>query len=87
VAIVFQIVRRCGRCIIDYRAPPGASLTETYRLMRLVEAIVQKIPELQICSRRSSLGLGGDLNESNEDHGLITAEEHDRKRTDLLRSW
>ena len=55
--------------------------------MRVVEAIVQKIPELQTCSRRSSLGLGGDLNEFDEDHGLITAEEHDRKRTDLLRSW
>jgi hypothetical protein len=55
--------------------------------MRLVEAIVQKIPKLQTCSRRSSLGLGGDVNEFDEDHGLITAEEHDRKRTDLLRSW
>src|SRR6266478_751580 len=62
----FMPVMDEGGFIIDYRAPPGTSLTETDRLMRHVEAIIQKIPEVQTYSRRTGLGLGGDLNEANQ---------------------
>jgi CzcA family heavy metal efflux pump len=62
----FMPVMDEGGFIIDYRAPPGTSLTETDRLMRQVEAILQKIPEVQTYSRRTGLGLGGDLNEANQ---------------------
>jgi CzcA family heavy metal efflux pump len=62
----FMPVMDEGGFIIDYRAPPGTSLTETDRLMRQVEAIVQKIPEVATYSRRTGLGLGGDLNEANQ---------------------
>ena len=55
-----------GGFIIDYRAPPGTSLTETDRLMGQVEAILQALPEVQTYSRRTGLGLGGDLNEANQ---------------------
>src|ERR1700741_1817451 len=64
----FMPVMDEGGFIIDYRAPPGTSLTETDRLMRQVEAILQKIPEVQTYSRRTGLGLGGDLNEANQGH-------------------
>jgi CzcA family heavy metal efflux pump len=62
----FMPVMDEGGFIIDYRAPPGTSLTETDRLMRQIEAIIRKIPEVQTYSRRTGLGLGGDLNESNQ---------------------
>jgi CzcA family heavy metal efflux pump len=55
-----------GGFIIDYRAPPGTSLAETDRLARQVEAILLTLPEVQTYSRRTGLGLGGDLNEANQ---------------------
>ena len=56
-----------GGFIIDYHAPPGTSLAETDRLLRQVEAILQKVPEVQTYSRRTGLGLGGvGLTEANE---------------------
>ena len=62
----FMPVMDEGGFIIDYRAPPGTSLTETDRLVRQVEAILQTLPEVQTYSRRTGLGLGGDLNEANQ---------------------
>ena len=55
-----------GGFVIDYRAPPGTSLTETDRLVRQVEAILQKIPEVDTYSRRTGLALGQFLTEANE---------------------
>jgi CzcA family heavy metal efflux pump len=55
-----------GGFIIDYRAPPGTSVTETDRLVRQVETILQSTPEVRTYSRRTGLGLGGDLNEANQ---------------------
>jgi CzcA family heavy metal efflux pump len=55
-----------GGFIIDYRAPPGTSVTETDRLVRQLEAILRSTPEVQTYSRRTGLGLGGDLNEPNQ---------------------
>ena len=56
-----------GGFVIDYRAPSGTSLAETDRLCRQVEAILQKIPEVQTYSRRTGLGLGAvGLTEANE---------------------
>jgi multidrug efflux pump subunit AcrB len=51
-----------GGFIVDYQAPPGTSLAETDRLVRQVEAILHTLPEVQSYSRRTGLGLGGDLN-------------------------
>ena len=56
-----------GGFVIDYHAPPGTSLTETDRLVRQVEAILEKIPEVDTYSRRTGLGLGSvGLTEANE---------------------
>ena len=55
-----------GGFIFDYVAPPGTSLTETDRLLRQVEALVVKLPEVESYSRRTGLQLGGGLTESNE---------------------
>ena len=55
-----------GGFILDYRAPPGTSLTETDRLLRQVEAIIKSNPYVATYSRRTGTQLGGGLTEANE---------------------
>ena len=55
-----------GGFIIDYNAPPGTSITETDRLLKQVESILRKNSAVQTYSRRTGLGLGGGINESNQ---------------------
>ncbi len=54
-----------GGFILDYVAPPGTSLTETDRMLKQVERILQKTPEVATYSRRTGLQLGGGLSEAN----------------------
>src|SRR6266513_3031662 len=54
-----------GGFILDYISPPGTSLAETDRLLRQVESILQKTPEVQTYSRRTGLQLGGGVTEAN----------------------
>ena len=44
--------------ILDYVAPPGASLDETDRMLRHVEAMLRATPEVESYSRRTGLQLG-----------------------------
>jgi len=44
--------------ILDYVAPPGASLDETDRMLRHVEAMLKETPEVEGYSRRTGLQLG-----------------------------
>ena len=55
-----------GGFVLDYRAAPGTSLTETDRLLRQVEALIQATPEVDNYSRRTGLQLGGGLTEADE---------------------
>jgi multidrug efflux pump subunit AcrB len=56
-----------GGFIIDYRAAPGTSLTETDRLVRQIEAILLATPDVATYSRRTGLGLGNaELTEASE---------------------
>lgn len=54
-----------GGFVLDYRAPAGTSLTETDRLLRQVEHIIEQVPEVDTYSRRTGLGLGGGITEAN----------------------
>ena len=45
--------------------PSGTSLEETDRLLRQVESVLQKTPEVQTYSRRTGLQLGGGITEAN----------------------
>jgi multidrug efflux pump subunit AcrB len=54
-----------GGFILDYLTPPGASLTETDRLVGQIEAIVRATPDVLTYSRRTGLQLGGGLTEAN----------------------
>lgn len=55
-----------GGFILDYRAEPGTSLTETDRLLQQVEAIIKANPNVDTYSRRTGTQLGGGITESNE---------------------
>ncbi len=55
-----------GGFILDYRAAPGTSLTETDRLLQQVEAIIKANPYVDTYSRRTGTQLGGGLTEANE---------------------
>lgn len=55
-----------GGFILDYKAVPGTSLTETDRLLRQVESIITSLPEVDSYSRRTGLQLGGGLTEANQ---------------------
>jgi CzcA family heavy metal efflux pump len=62
----FMPVMDEGGFILDYRTPPGTSLTETNRLLNQVEAILRATPAVATYSRRTGLSLGGTLTEANE---------------------
>lgn len=55
-----------GGFILDYRAAPGTSLSETDRLLRQLEKILQTVPEVETYSRRTGTALGGFITEANE---------------------
>lgn len=55
-----------GGFVLDYRAPPGTSLTETDRLLDQVERIIATIQDIDSYSRRTGLSLGGHITEANE---------------------
>ncbi len=47
-----------GAFIVDYVAPPGASLQETDRLLRHVERLLNETPDVESFSRRTGMQLG-----------------------------
>ncbi|MFZ2727848.1 MAG: efflux RND transporter permease subunit [Methylococcaceae bacterium] len=55
-----------GGFILDYRAEAGTSISETDRLLRQVEKLIQATPEVETYSRRTGLSLGGHITEANE---------------------
>ncbi|WP_174285202.1 efflux RND transporter permease subunit [Sphingomonas bacterium] len=71
-----------GGFILDYKAKPGAALTDTDRLLRQVEAIVQATPEVTSYSRRTGLQLGGGLSEADEGDFFIRLKTGSRRPID-----
>ncbi|HEX4124359.1 MAG TPA: efflux RND transporter permease subunit [Tepidisphaeraceae bacterium] len=75
-----------GGFILDYIAPPGTSLTETDRMLRQVEAILQSIPDVQTYSRRTGLQLGGGLTEANTGDFFVRLKPPPRRDIDQVMS-
>ena len=71
-----------GGFILDYKAKPGAALTDTDRLLRQVETIVQATPEVTSYSRRTGLQLGGGLTEADEGDFFIRLKTGSRRPID-----
>jgi CzcA family heavy metal efflux pump len=72
-----------GGFVLDYRTAPGTSLTETDRLMRQVEAILQTTPEVNTYSRRTGLALGGFLTEANEGDFFVHLKSFPRRNIEV----
>ena len=73
-----------GGFILDYRSPPGTSLTETNRLLTQVESILRQTPEVQTWSRRTGAQLGGGITEANEGDFFVRLKPPPRKPIDQV---
>ncbi len=62
----FMPVMDEGGFTLDYRTPPGTSLSETDRLVRQLETIIRANPNVASYSRRTGAQFGGWLTEANE---------------------
>ena len=69
-----------GSIVLDYKSPPGTSLDETDRMLREVEKMIVKVPEVEAYSRRTGTEMGFFITEPNSGDYLIQLKK-DRKRT------
>jgi CzcA family heavy metal efflux pump len=69
-----------GSIILDYESPPGTSLEETDRMMKEVEKIIIKTPEVEAYSRRTGTQMGFFITEPNRGDYLIQLKK-DRNKT------
>ena len=75
-----------GGFVLDYRSPPGTALSETDRLLKQVEKIIQATPDVQTFSRRTGTGLGGGLSEANSGDFFIRLKTANRRPVDEVMS-
>lgn len=75
----FMPVMDEGGFILDYKAKPGSALSDTDRLLRQVERIVQATPEVASYSRRTGVQLGGGLTEADEGDYFIRLKDGSRR--------
>jgi CzcA family heavy metal efflux pump len=60
-----------GSIVLDYNSPPGTSLDETDRMLREVEKIIVRVPEVEAYSRRTGTEMGFFITEPNKGDYLI----------------
>ena len=70
-----------GAIVLDYKAPPGTSLEETDRILREVEKIIVKIPEVVTYSRRTGAQMGFFITEPNDGDYLIQLRDNRKRST------
>ncbi|PSK90426.1 efflux RND transporter permease subunit [Taibaiella chishuiensis] len=70
-----------GSIVLDYASPPGTSLRETDRILREVEKIIQKTPEVATYSRRTGTQMGFFITEPNTGDYLIQLKKTRNKTT------
>ncbi|MBS0231867.1 MAG: efflux RND transporter permease subunit, partial [Proteobacteria bacterium] len=73
-----------GGFVLDYVAPPGTSLTETDRLLRQVEDILAKTPDVAAYSRRTGAALGAHLTEANSGDFFVRLKPQPRRPIDVV---
>jgi len=69
-----------GSIVLDYKSPPGTSLQETDRILKEVEQIIIKIPDVETYSRRTGTQMGFFITEPNNGDYLIQLKKQ-RSRT------
>ena len=71
--------------VLDYWAPAGSSLAETDRMLRDVEAMLMKIPEVESYSRRTGLEMGLFVTEPNRgDYAVKLKANHARSTQQVI---
>jgi CzcA family heavy metal efflux pump len=74
-----------GAIVLDYVSPPGTSLNETDRILREVEKIIVKIPEVENYSRRTGAQMGFFITEPNTGDYLIQLKkDHERSTEEVI---
>lgn len=71
-----------GSIVLDYASPPGTSLEETDRILRQVEKIIVKVPEVQAYSRRTGTQMGFFITEPNNGDYLIQLKKERTRSTE-----
>lgn len=71
-----------GSIVLDYSSPPGTSLEETDRMLREVEKIIVKTPEVDAYSRRTGTQMGFFITEPNRGDYLIQLKKKRNKTTE-----
>lgn len=71
-----------GGFVIDYRTPPGTSLSETDQQLRQAESILRSLPEVESYSRRTGARLALAITEPNTGDFLVKLRPDRRRSTD-----
>lgn len=73
-----------GSIVMDFKSPPGTTLEETDRMLRQVDAIIKKTPEVASFSRRLGTQMGFFITEPNTGDYLIQLRKKRDKTTDAV---
>jgi len=71
-----------GSIVLDYNSPPGTSLDETDHILREVEKIIVKVPEVEAYSRRTGTEMGFFITEPNRGDYLIQLKKKRNRTTE-----
>lgn len=71
-----------GSIVLDYSSPPGTSLEETDRMLREIEKVIVKQPEVAAYSRRTGTQMGFFITEPNRGDYLIQLKKNRDKTTE-----
>lgn len=71
-----------GSIVLDYASPNGSSLEATDKILKLVDRILQKTPEVESFSRRTGTQMGFFITEPNRGDYLIQLKKKRNKTTD-----
>ncbi|MBK8713013.1 MAG: efflux RND transporter permease subunit [Niastella sp.] len=71
-----------GGIVLDFDSPPGTTLQETDRMLKVVDKIIQEDPEVETYSRRLGTQMGFFITEPNRGDYLIQLKKKRNKTTD-----
>jgi CzcA family heavy metal efflux pump len=71
-----------GSIVLDYSSPPGTSLEDTDAMLRYVDGVLAKTPEVESFSRRTGTQMGFFITEPNRGDYLIQLKKKREKSTD-----
>ncbi len=71
-----------GSIVLDFDSPPGTSLDETEVMLKKVDQIIEKVPEVESYSRRTGTQMGFFITEPNRGDYLIKLKDQRGKTTE-----